>query len=139
MKNTMTLSLVRLKDGDAQINLVYDGKDINLFFSYTPCDTFYELLHVAINLNDNRDFVIDFFDFPNDIKSMEIKVENNIMCKIKVSNEELYVPKRQFQKAILRMFDKYTYQHSIITYEREWHHLFPQNELIKLRSLVKNN
>lgn len=129
--NRFVLSIEVLENGWADLHLFLNGHDIMLYFERVPTDPLSKLLESTMRMNNNRDSTIIFY---NGSKKdyLLIKKSENSLCRVEYEHICLDLPVKQFYKAILKMFDTYTFANPIDEYSRNWN-AFPDAELEELR------
>lgn len=127
------LSIQLLSNGWAELFLLIDGYETTLCFENVPKDALYSLLDGAIGIVSNIESSVIF---PNRSEKACLVINNldDNSCRIDMQHIDLVLSKKQFCKAILRMFDKYIFANSKNEYSENWCS-FPEAELKRLRDL----
>ena len=126
-----------LEDGWAVIEVELNNQKMEITFEYTPNDGLYELIYSALELSRKAESVIEFPHHPDMSTILIIEPFEDDQVRIKLSDIIDYVSIVQYYRAILRMFDKYLYEHSKEEYETTWRRSFPENEWKYLRALYR--
>ena len=128
------LSIGTIEHGWTDIEMIVNDHPVLIVFEYTPNDALYDLLISALQLVYYRNYSSKIvFPYNPDVEVLYIEKTGNNACKVSINkwSEELSV--KQHVRKTLKMFDKYIYAHSKDEYENEWRHLFPTDDLKRLR------
>ena len=126
------LSIKVLEHGWAELEIVINEQILLFFFEAVPVDALGRLLESGFRAIIGYDSKIIF---PNGSqkKVLTVKILDNLTCKVLIDglSEELSV--KQYVRAVLRMFDKYTHAYSKEEYIEGWNGFFPSDDLVRLR------
>lgn len=125
------LSIEKLESRWADIKFTLNEEVFLCYFEACPNDALLDLIESGIRITGGIESAVSF---PNGSHKETLFVKNgdSNLCCIEINDFKINLKKRDFVKAILRMFDKYIYEHSKEDYNKEWCG-FPKVEFEKLR------
>lgn len=157
-KKVISFAIKDLSCGGAILEIRLQRKIFTCDFEYTPNDAFHDFVHSAQYIANKLESIVCFPGHPSDTVLMVVEPQDELTCKITISENIQYsdvrkyrnniqniprlhessVPVKQYVKAVLCMFDKYIYEHSEKEYEAHWWHSYPKQELNELRSCYRS-
>ena len=135
-QNTFSLTIGKMEYGWADIEFIFDGQPLTVICEYTPNDALADFVKSAIQIFYGVNSAVVF---PNGSKAELLTAQktDEFICRVSIGeySEELTV--KQYIRAVLKMFDKYTYVHSEEEYTKKWQCPFPSSDLKRLRECFK--
>lgn len=129
------LTILSLENGWAEIEIKGNNLCNTLCFEYTPVDGLSDMVKASLDVMNGRDGQVELYCGSNKFV-IKIKSLSNSCCCFSFQEVKIDIEKIQFARAVLRMFDKYIYEHSKEEYSKAWGHYFPDKYIEHLRNNI---
>ena len=133
LMDRLKLSIKLLENRWANLAIITDGQEKEVYFEKVPNDPLHDLLESAINIFNKIDSTIIFHNFSQK-ECLSIKNSGNGLCRVETESIHLTISIRQFIRETLRMFDSYIFDFSRDAYSKQWG-AYPEKDIEKLRNI----
>ena len=128
------LRILILEHGWADLEITIGGQSLLVSFEHTPNDVLADIVLGSIQLVTYLDTLSVCLPYGSQWEYLYMKRIDSTRCQVSFRSHSQQLTMKQYARAVLRMFDSYTYARSVQEYIKGWGHVFPQRELEILRS-----
>jgi len=134
----LNMNIEKLGNGWVDLELIIDGQSMLIVFEYTPNDALADILASSIQLLSHKDNFTITFPNGSEKQMLNVKKTECNTCKVSIGEFSEQLSMKQYVRAVLGLFDRFIYAHSIEQYAEGWRRSFPQKELEMLRASYRS-